>query len=195
VTAFPQGIVVTKVETLAQDWNLLRRYSLRCRGRDGSISLQRREVLHRPDTASVLPYSGSRRSVFLISQVRAPVVLAGFDGVFLEAPGGIIDQGEDPVQAAAREVREETGFDLSDLRSVGSYFLNPALSTERSHLFLADVDDGGRDEEFPPPEDTLGALELIEIPFASAIRMCRDGAVTDAKTALLVLALANSGRI
>jgi len=57
--------------------------------------------------------------------------------VTTELPGGVIDDLEAPLEAARRELREETGFEANDWRALGSPFANPARQTNRVHAFVA----------------------------------------------------------
>ncbi len=57
--------------------------------------------------------------------------------VTLEIPGGIVDPGESPAEAAERELLEETGYRAGRLESLGSINANPALFTNRVHMQLA----------------------------------------------------------
>ena len=57
--------------------------------------------------------------------------------VTLEIPGGLIDPGETPAQAAGRELLEETGFRAGRLEDLGSINPNPALFGNRVHMQLA----------------------------------------------------------
>ena len=57
--------------------------------------------------------------------------------ITLEIPGGIVDPGETPAQAAARELIEETGFRAGRLEAIGSVNPNPAIFGNRCYTFLA----------------------------------------------------------
>lgn len=55
----------------------------------------------------------------------------------VEFPGGVIDKGETPEHAAARELEEETGYKAGKLTELGSANPNPALFANHFHVFLA----------------------------------------------------------
>ena len=57
--------------------------------------------------------------------------------ITLEIPGGIVDPGETPAEAAARELLEETGYRAERVEAIGSVNPNPALFGNRCHTFLA----------------------------------------------------------
>lgn len=56
----------------------------------------------------------------------------------VEFPGGVIDKGEEPEVAAARELQEETGYKAGKLTKLGSVNPNPALFSNKVHVFLAE---------------------------------------------------------
>ena len=74
------------------------------------------DVVHLPTDVVVVVPTRARREVLMIRQFRQPVRR---DSV--EVPAGGIDAGETPIQAARRELVEETGWDCPDVRLVRSY--------------------------------------------------------------------------
>jgi ADP-ribose pyrophosphatase len=79
--------------------------------------------------------------------------------VTLEIPGGIVDPGEEPAAAAARELIEETGYRAERVRPLGSLNPNPALFANRVHTFLAEDVERVTDVMNGPLEETV--VELV----------------------------------
>ena len=88
-------------------------------------------VLGAPDWVNVVPLLDDGR-VVMVRQWRF-----GIAAPTLEIPGGMIDAGETAVQAAARELREETGYAAAAVRLLGSVSPNPAILANRCVTFVA----------------------------------------------------------
>lgn len=73
-----------------------------------------------------------------------------------ELPGGVVDAGETPLNAAQRELLEETGFEAGQWQAICSYYANPARQTNRVHVFLAR-------QLSPPAAQTLDSSEEIAV--------------------------------
>ena len=109
-------------------------------------------VVHGPAVA-IVAVDGSDR-VALVRQERA-----GAGAPLLELPAGTIDEGEEPLAAARRELREETGLHGGEWGELQSFFTTPGFCDERMHVFLATHLEEGE----PAPEDDE-ELEVVRIP-------------------------------
>lgn len=106
----------------------------------------------------------------------------GSDELSLEVPGGVIDPGESPEEAARRELQEETGFVADTLELVSTVHPNPALQGNRCYTFLA----RGARLTSATAFDELEDLETVLVPIADVPALLDEGVVTHA---LAVVAL------
>ncbi|MBX7144480.1 MAG: NUDIX hydrolase [Oligoflexia bacterium] len=109
--------------------------------------------------------------VVLIKQYRH-----GSDEFTLELPGGCVEVGENPSASVMRELEEETGYTASKLEPLGVIRPNPALLSNRCHLFIA------RDAKLRSSQK-LDAGEDIEVllkPLSEALDLVRSGSITHA---------------
>ena len=102
---------------------------------------------------------------------------------FLEIPAGKLDYvGEDPLEAAKRELKEETGAVAEKITYLGILDTTPALIDERIHMYMAEGLTFGESE---PDEDEF--LSVERIPLKKLIDMVMNGEIRDGKTQIAIL--------
>ena len=99
-----------------------------------------------------------------------------------EFPGGHREAGEGIAEAAARELREETGATAEEWTPLGSLIASPGCYDEVLYLFLAR---GLHFGDTDPDEDEF--LSLERIPLEKLVQRCMSGEITDAKTVCAAL--------
>jgi 8-oxo-dGTP pyrophosphatase MutT (NUDIX family) len=122
------------------------------------------------DWINVIPLTDDNEIV-MIEQYRH-----GSLDVTLEIPGGMVDEGESPREAAARETLEETGYAATELIALGRVRPNPAIHDNWLHTFLAR---GARQVRVPVHESTEHTVVRL-VPLADVPRLVADGTITHA---------------
>jgi 8-oxo-dGTP pyrophosphatase MutT (NUDIX family) len=91
-------------------------------------------VIDAVDWAIVVPVLETRqgRQFVMVRQWRH-----GSRDFSLEFPGGVFEPGENPRDAALRELLEETGYKSGSIRKIGEFSPNPAIMSNKVHFFLA----------------------------------------------------------
>lgn len=136
-------------------------------------------VVHFKNVAiGVLPVEGDY--VYLVGQHRYPL-----DEYSWEIPEGGCPEGEEPLRAAQRELREETGLEARHWRMLGEARLSNSVTDERAVWFLATGLAPGK----PGPEGTE-ILGVRRVPLGEALEMTLGGQITDALTLLAIMSYA-----
>jgi ADP-ribose pyrophosphatase len=111
-------------------------------------------VRENQDFVQIVPISAEGKILIVRQYRHGPQIIS------TEVPGGLIDPGEEPIQAAERELLEETGCMADRFEAVTPLYTNPARNTNRTHTFIAH---NARIIQPPEQEDT----EHIEFEFVS----------------------------
>lgn len=136
----------------------------------------KREVVEHDPAVVIVPVD-AENNVLLVRQYRYPA-----EQTLLEAPAGIIEDGETPDDAAQRELQEEVGFTSNNLRALTGFWSTPGFCTEFMYAYLAQNLVPGSlqadDDEFIEVEK----VHLDRIP-----KLIRLGEIQDAKTIAALL--------
>jgi len=184
-----QSITIESTEPLMRGWGRMDQYRVSHGLRDGTRQTVVREVYDHGNAAAVLLYAPAERTVILTRQFRLPPHLNGDGAMMVEAPAGMLD-GEAPEVAARREAIEETGYEPSGLVLVFQAYVSPGAVTEKCACFLGLYTPGQRVTEGGGLADEGEDIEVFEVSLDAALGMIEDGRIIDAKTILLLQALA-----
>lgn len=122
-------------------------------------------------------------NVVLIRQYRHPI-----GGRLLELPAGLLDvPDEDPLEAAKRELAEETGLAAREWAVLVDVALSPGFTDEALRVYAAR---GLYETDRPEPELEEADLELVRMPVDEAVRAALAGEIVNATAVAGVFALA-----
>lgn len=140
----------------------------------------RREIIEHAGAVVIIPVTEDDE-VIMVKQFRKPI-----DKVILEFPAGIIDKGEQPIEAAQRELGEEVQQNAEELEFLFDSYSSPGFTDENISYFLATgltPFDGKADEdEF---------LEVVRIKIPDLIEMLHNFELNDSKVITGALYLEN----
>ncbi|MGH9497330.1 MAG: NUDIX domain-containing protein [Candidatus Sulfotelmatobacter sp.] len=139
----------------------------------------RRDVIHHSGSVVVLAVDDSQSTprILLERQYRHAA-----NDFLWELPAGRIDPGENELQAAKRELIEETGYRASRWKRILKFYASPGFVAETMAVYMAT---GLREGEAEPEEDEVIFKKLVPLP--TAVSMVLKGAIRDAKTISTVL--------
>jgi 8-oxo-dGTP pyrophosphatase MutT (NUDIX family) len=170
--------VVSSSEKL-RDWLItVRTDEVRMPG-DG---IAKRTVVTHPGAVGVVALDPEDR-VLMIRQYRHPV-----GGLLWELPAGLLDHsGEAPVEAARRELREETGYAAASWEPLVDYYSSPGFSTERIQVFLARDLSELADRGYSPVDEEA-TLEVRWVPLREAVATVLSGGIHNGLAIIGILA-------
>jgi nudix-type nucleoside diphosphatase (YffH/AdpP family) len=178
-------VKILNVETLSDDWYVLKKTTFQYQRKDGTWQTQSRETYDRGNGATILLYNRAKHTVILTRQFRYPAYVNHHSGVLIEACAGLLDM-RDPEEAIKHETEEETGYRIENVRKIFEAFMSPGSVTERLYFFVAEysaaekVTDGGGIES--DGED----IDILELDLDDALRMIETGEIMDGKTIMLL---------
>ncbi|MDQ0299535.1 ADP-ribose pyrophosphatase [Salibacterium salarium] len=140
---------------------------------DGKTS--KREIINHPGAVAIIAVTNENKMV-MVRQFRKAL-----EKELLEIPAGKLEDNEDPLSSAARELEEETGYKTNKLTKVMSFYTSPGFADEIIHIYETEHLYEGvtytDDDEF---------VELVEVTLEEAERLMKEEKIHDAKTVFAV---------
>jgi ADP-ribose pyrophosphatase len=139
----------------------------------------KREIIRHPGAVAMITLTATG-DVLLVRQYRGAAQKA-----LLEIPAGTLEPGEDPHDAAVRELQEEVGYKPGTLERLSGEFTAPGYTSEYIHLFLA--------TDLTPSrlsQDEDERIDVESLPLDEAVRRVMSGEIEDGKTIIGLLMVA-----
>lgn len=138
----------------------------------------KREIVEHPGAVAIVALTGEE-NIVLIRQFRKAV-----EKPLLEIPAGKIEKNEEPLKAAIRELKEETGYLADRMEYLTEIYTSPGFSDEKITLFFAkNLTEG--ETEFDSGENIDTEIYSLD----ACVEKIRTGEITDAKTIAGILAV------
>ena len=134
-----------------------------------------RVIVHPSNAVAILPLNDNRCK--LLKQYRYAI-----DQYIYEAPAGTIEEGEDPLKTAHRELIEETGLSARTIIQKGFIYTTPGYTDEK--IFLFEARDLSLSREYEKDDDEI--IEVVDIATKDLAAMIQEGTIVDAKTICLI---------
>lgn len=173
-------VTVHKYQRLYKSHFALDEYEVSYKQFDGSTSkVLRRELFERDaEAVAILPFDPNTQEVVLIEQFRPGALNDPVSPWLIEIVAGMIDKGETELQAAVRELKEESGIEVQpeDLHYINAVYPSPGGCSERVTLYIGKVhadnllNKGGLDNE---NED----IRIFKLPAKEAFKYCDNGRI------------------
>ncbi len=129
------------------------------------------DIVQHTGAVTMLPYDNEGK-IWFVRQYRHAA-----RQVLLELPAGTLEEDEPPIEAAARELKEEIGMTAGELKKIGEFYMVPGYSSECMHVFLA--------TQLSPESLERDPDEFINVEVITAqqaYKMIESGEIRDAKT-------------
>jgi nudix-type nucleoside diphosphatase (YffH/AdpP family) len=176
----PSAVKVVSRERLLDDFFKIDKVVVSHQRFDGSMSPERSWlVMERGDSVAALLFDPEHRVVILVDQFR-PATLGSGQGWLLETAAGMVRPEETPEASMIREIREETGYQVTELSPVATFYSSPGGTSERIFLYYAEVREAQQVDAGGGVDDGED-IAVIRMPLNEFLRRLRNREFEDPK--------------
>jgi len=180
------NIKILDTKVLSDNWYVLRKITYEYTKNDGTKFSQSREAYDRGNGATILLYNKEQRTIILTRQFRLPTFINGNEtGMMIEACAGLLDK-DDAENCIRREIEEETGYKIKDVRKIFEAYMSPGSVTEILYFFIAEYSKEMKVSEGGGVEHEEENIEVLELSIDKAMKMIESGEIKDGKTIMLL---------
>ena len=180
-----ERIRIKSVETLSDDWYVLKKTTFEFLRSDGTWQQQSRETYDRGNGATLLLYNQERRTVILTRQFRFPAFVNGHTGSLIETVAGLLDDAG-PDERIRAEVEEETGYRVQNVRKVFEAYMSPGSVTEKLYFFVAAYNASSKTAAGGGNRAEGEDIHVLELSIDDAMAAIHRGEIVDGKTIMLL---------
>ncbi|OQX87437.1 hypothetical protein B6D60_03865 [candidate division KSB1 bacterium 4484_87] len=177
-------VIVKNKERLLDDFVRVDRSVIQHEKFDGSLTKELiRLNVDRGDSVAAIIVNPAKRTFLFVEQFRYPVYTKEPEGAWiLEIVAGTIEAHQTPEHTIIREIQEEIGYSVRNLRPIFHFYPSPGASNEIIYLFYGEIS--------PTQHTSAGGgvisegedIRVVEISFEKAFAMMQNGEINDAKT-------------
>lgn len=172
--------IITDTALVSRTWLEVREQRVRLANGN---EIEQFHLIKGPPWAAVLCLTADRQ-VVLVRQYRH-----GFGGASLELPAGVIEPTEAPIDAARRELLEESGFEALSIEPLLAMVPEPARHSTRAHFFFAHTAGVAMAQQLDHSED----LEVVLVPAAELLELIDQGHIVHAAHIAAILLAGRRG--
>ncbi len=164
----------TTKENLVYSGRVIKVFELEIENHKNEIA--KREVARHSGGACIIPIDDDG-NVYTVMQYRKPI-----EQNTIEIPAGKLEPGEDPLECAIRELKEEAGLEATEITSLGFIYPTPGYCDEILYIYMARNLKIG--DSNPDPGEYL---TCNKINISTCIEMVENGKINDGKTVVAIL--------
>ena|SRR5450755_1801491 len=146
----------------------------------------KRLVFERGDSVAAMMYDRGQNKLLFLNQFRFPTYQKG-PGWMTEVVAGMQEHGEPADEALKREIREESGYEVTSLEPIATFYVSPGGSSERIALFYVEVTSANKIATGGGLAEENEDIETVAYSPEELAQAVADGAIQDAKTLIGIL--------